>query len=470
MTKLMGRKSGEAATLLLMDFLSLTIANSVYYYVRVRSGLFRVITVPDFWGPVIVLTLFLIFLFWFWGLYKFSYLSSRLDEIIAVAKVSTLGVLFLFFVIFFDDAASGRIPHLRALVVFYECIIVLFVGVTRVTFRTIQKKLLLRGIGLRNAIIVGCGDRARSVYNLANKYRSLGYKPLGFVEVGEKSANGDLPAPLLYGVSRLNETINRLGATEVIIALEEKEKESLSNIISVINGEDVSIKIVPDLYDSIAGQAHASQLQGFPLIDVVPQIMPPWQTATKRILDIAISCFALLIGLPLWAIIAVFIKMDSRGPAIFKQERIGRDGRTFTLYKFRSMCKDAEQKTGPVWAAKNDPRVTRVGRFLRKSHLDETPQFVNVLKGEMSLVGPRPERQFFVEQLAKEIPLYRRRFKVKPGLTGLSRVKYKYDENIEDVKIDLQYDLFYIENMSLRLDFQILFQTIFHVLLAKGHA
>ncbi len=470
MNRSIRKKSGEARILLLMDFLSLAIANTIYYYVRVRSGLFRVITIPDFWGPVLVLTLFFMFLYWFWGLYKFSYLSSRLDELIAIGKISTFGILFLFFVIFFDDAASGRIPHLRALILFYECCIVFFVGITRITYRTVEKRLLQNGIGLRNAIIVGCGERALSVYNLANKYRTLGYKPLGFIEVSEKSENENLPAPLLSSVSKLNDTIDKLNATEVIIALEEKEKEGLNNIISIINGADVSIKIVPDLYDSIAGQAHASQLQGFPLIDVVPQIMPQWQMATKRVLDVAISVFALVVGLPLWIIIAVFIKLDSRGPAIFKQERIGKDGKIFTLYKFRSMCKDAERKTGPVWASKNDPRVTRVGRFLRKSHLDETPQFINVLKGEMSLVGPRPERQYFVEQLSKEISLYRRRFKVKPGVTGLARIKYKYDENIEDVKIDLQYDLFYIENMSLRLDFQILFQTIFHVLLAKGHA
>jgi exopolysaccharide biosynthesis polyprenyl glycosylphosphotransferase len=470
MIRLIGKKRAETEILLFMDFFSLSFANSFYYYFRVRSGFFRVITIPDFWGPVIVLTLFLMSLYWLWGLYKFSYLDSRLDETIAVGKASTLGVLLLFFLIFFDDASSGRVPHVRALVIFYECFIVLFVGGTRIAFRTFQKKLLLKGIGLRSAIIVGSGERACSVFNLANKYRSLGYKPIGFVGVSEDSGTSKLPAPLLSDVSRLNDVISTVKATEVIIALEENEKGSLNNIISAINGADVSIKIVPDLYDSIAGQAHATPLRGFPLIDVVPQLMPPWQMTTKRIIDVAVSSLALVFGFPIWIVIAMLIKFDSKGPVIYKQERVGKDGHIFTLYKFRSMCKDAEQKTGPVWALKNDPRVTRVGRFLRKTHLDEVPQFFNVLKGEMSLVGPRPEREYFVEKLSKEIPLYKRRLKVKPGLTGLSRVKYKYDESVEDVKIDLQYDLFYIENMSLRLDFQILFQTIFHVLLGKGHA
>ncbi len=463
-------KQGNLFFLVTSDFVAMLAANAFYYYVRVRSGLFRVMAVPDFWGPVVLLSLFLMFLFWFWGLYKFSYLSSRLEEIIAILKITTLGVAILFFAIFFDDATSGRIPHIRMFLLFYWCVIVFFASFSRVLFRTVQKRLLLRGIGLKKAIIVGCGERARSVYDLAKKYRSLGYEPLGFVGVGASVAAEGLPAPLLSKSADLNDTIEKYKAKEVIIALEENEKENIPGIITSINGADADIKIVPDLYDSIAGQVRTSQLYGFPLIDVVPQLMQQWQVVTKRLMDIMVSAICLIAGLPLWVIIAIAIKIDSKGPIIYRQERVGKDLKNFTLRKFRSMYVDAEKHTGPVWASKNDPRVTKVGRFLRKSHLDETPQFLNVLKGEMSLVGPRPERPFFVEKLSKEIPLYKRRYKVKPGLTGLARVKYKYDESIEDVKIDLQYDLYYIENMSLRLDFQILFWTIFHVMLGKGHA
>lgn len=463
-------KQGDLLFLLTADFISMLAANAFYYYVRVRSGLFRVMAIPDFWGPVVLLTFFFMFLFWFWGLYRFTYLSSRLDEVIAVLKAATIGVFVLFFAIFFDDATSGRIPHLRMFIILYWCVIVFCVSVARVTFRTIQKRLLMSGIGLKNAIIVGCGERARSVYDLAKKYRSLGYDPLGFVSVGTGPVDDGLPAPLLSGAGRLSDAIAQFKAQEVIIALEENEKDNLYNIINSINGADAAIKIVPDLYDSVAGQARTSQLYGFPLIDVVPQLMQQWQVVTKRLIDILVSAMAIIAGLPVWIIVAIAIKLDSKGPVIYKQERVGRDLRPFTLRKFRSMYVDAEKQSGPVWASKNDPRVTKVGRFLRKTHLDETPQFLNVLKGEMSLVGPRPERPFFVEKLSKEIPLYKRRYKVKPGLTGLARVKYKYDESIEDVKIDLQYDLYYIENMSLRLDFQIQFWTIFHVLLGKGHA
>ncbi len=462
-------RRGETRVLLFIDFISVFCGNSIYYYFRVHGGLFRVMAIPDYWGPVLVLTLFFIFLFWFWGLYKFSYLSSRLEELVAILKVSIFGILILYFSIFFSDAASGKIHDPTIFVLLYWCMLVFLVGGTRITFRTTQKRLLQNGVGLRNAIIVGSGERARSIFNIANKYRTLGYKPLGFIEVSKDGRSDDLPAPLLSNVSNLSDTINRLHAKEVIIALEETERENLHEIISNINGAAASIKIVPDLYDSIAGQAHTTQLHGFPLIDIVPQIAPQWQMVTKRLIDVVASCLAVVVGFPLWVATAVAIKLESAGSVIYVQERIGKDGKPFILYKFRSMHEDAEKHTGPVWASRDDPRVTRVGKFLRETHLDETPQFINVLKGEMSLVGPRPERPFFVEKLSHEIPLYKRRFRVKPGITGLARVKFEYDESIEDVKIDLQYDLFYIENLSLRLDFQILYKTVFHVLLGKNY-
>jgi lipopolysaccharide/colanic/teichoic acid biosynthesis glycosyltransferase len=168
-------------------------------------------------------------------------------------------------------------------------------------------------------------------------------------------------------------------------------------------------------------------------------------------------------------LVAVFIKLDSPGPVLYRQDRVGKNGKPFSLVKFRSMHADAEEKSGPVWAARRDPRVTRLGKIIRRLHIDEVPQFINVLRGDMSLVGPRPERAFFVERLATELPLYKRRLKVRPGITGWAQVKHKYDESIEDVKVKLKYDLFYIENMSWRMDLKILFNTFYVMLLGKGH-
>jgi exopolysaccharide biosynthesis polyprenyl glycosylphosphotransferase len=201
----------------------------------------------------------------------------------------------------------------------------------------------------------------------------------------------------------------------------------------------------------------------------MPQLMPEWEKKIKRLMDVVISILLIILTSPIVIITAIAIKRESKGPIFYKQERSGLDGKVFKIIKFRSMRADAEKLSGPVWSTKDDPRITKVGKFIRKVRIDEIPQMINVLKGEMSLVGPRPERPFFVEQLSKEIPFYKRRLKVRPGVTGWAQVKHKYDETVEDVKEKLRYDLFYIENMSLSNDFKILFRTIFVVLFGQGH-
>ncbi len=206
-----------------------------------------------------------------------------------------------------------------------------------------------------------------------------------------------------------------------------------------------------------------------PLIDIMPELMPEWEKKLKRLLDVLTSLIILIITLPVIIITAIAIKLESRGPVFFKQERSGMNGAIFRIIKFRSMYEDAEKHTGPIWSSKDDPRVTGVGKIIRRVRIDELPQMINVLKGEMSIVGPRPERPFFVEKLSQEIPYYKRRLKVRPGITGWAQVKHKYDESVEDVKIKLRYDLFYIENMSLRMDFKIIMRTIFVVLFGQGH-
>jgi exopolysaccharide biosynthesis polyprenyl glycosylphosphotransferase len=219
----------------------------------------------------------------------------------------------------------------------------------------------------------------------------------------------------------------------------------------------------------LGGMARTEQIYGLPMIEVMPEPMKPWESSAKRLLDIVVSSLVLLIGSPLWLSVAALIRITSHGPAIFSQERVGQYGRLFTMYKFRTMLDDAESDTGPVWATEDDPRYTRIGRWLRRTRFDEVPQLINVLKGDMSLVGPRPERQFFVEKLVKEVPLYRRRLRVKPGITGIAQVKWKYDQSVEDVRQKVKYDLFYISNMSLRMDLKILFATVRTMLSGKGH-
>jgi len=220
------------------------------------------------------------------------------------------------------------------------------------------------------------------------------------------------------------------------------------------------LKLVPDFYTVLGGMARTEHMYGLPLIEVLPEPMPAWQQSTKRLIDVLVSAVVLLAGLPVWMLIALIVRCSSPGPVIYRQQRVGQHGRIFTIYKFRTMRDGAELLTGPVWAVEDDTRYIPVGRWLRKTRLDEVPQFWNVLKGDMSLVGPRPERPYFVERLAEEIPLYLRRHRVKPGITGWAQVKWKYDDSVEDVRQKVKYDLFYIENMSLRMDFQILLTTL----------
>lgn len=226
--------------------------------------------------------------------------------------------------------------------------------------------------------------------------------------------------------------------------------------------------MVPSLTDVITGHFKTNQVYGVPLVVLLQDHMPAWEAQIKRFMDIAVSLGVLVIGAPAWVLLYAVIRLSSKGPAVFRQERIGRNGKPFVMMKFRSMYVDAETRSGPVWATENDPRITPVGRFVRKTRLDEIPQFINVLKGEMSLVGPRPERAFFIEKLRKEIPWYVRRIKMKPGITGWAQVKHKYDATIEDVKQKVLYDLYYFENMSIMLDLKIMLRTVLVVFTGKG--
>jgi exopolysaccharide biosynthesis polyprenyl glycosylphosphotransferase len=307
------------------------------------------------------------------------------------------------------------------------------------------------------------------------KYPALGYKLVGFVDAG-RPKTGKRPkqmeyksVPLVGSSEQLSSLIEQHAVREVLIGLDSSEHDRLLHIINECNGYEVGLKMMADLYDIVSGQARVSSIYGAPLIEVSSEIMKPWEESLKRTLDVLVSLLILIIGLPVWLLVAIFIKLDSPGPVLYGQERVGRNGRSFRIFKFRSMHADAEKKSGPVWAAKRDPRVTRVGKIIRRLHIDEVPQFINVLYGDMSLVGPRPERSFFVERLAAELPLYKRRLKVRPGITGWAQVKHKYDESIEDVKVKLKYDLFYIENMSWRMDLKILFNTFYVMLMGKGH-
>ncbi|MBU0765840.1 MAG: sugar transferase [Bacteroidetes bacterium] len=460
---------------LVSDFITAASIWTLFYIIRkiyIESIKFGY-EVPIEFGQKFILGLIFIPLFWLLlyyttGYYKRIYRKSRLKELGQTVIVSVIGVTIIFFVLILDD----EILSYKTYYFSYFTLLGLHFGLTYfprlvITSQT-NHKIHNRIIGF-NTLIIGSNEKAVEIYkDFESHPQSAGNKFVGFINIYENGYYhlGEF-LPHLGDLNDLKRIIRECNIEEVIIALETNEHESIGKILNRLDDRNVIIRVIPDMYDILTGQVKMSSLYGAPLIQISHDIMPVWQENLKRVIDIVVSLMALVLLSPLYLFLTIGVKLSSPGPVMYSHERIGMYEKPFTIFKFRSMYKNAE-KDGPALSSKDDPRVTPFGRFMRKSRLDELPQFYNVLIGDMSLVGPRPERQFFIDQIVKQAPHYVHLLKVRPGITSWGQVKFGYAENVDEMIKRLKYDIIYIENMSLYVDLKIMIYTVRIILQRSG--
>jgi exopolysaccharide biosynthesis polyprenyl glycosylphosphotransferase len=429
-------------------------------WLKFHSGIFpgmASISWSVIFAGAIVSMLFWWFIFASSGAYRPHWDRSWTDELVLVFKPVTAGFI-LFILLTFLTSPSPSIG--RWIFFIYYALMLILVFVARSASRLLQRSLARKGKFFRNAAIVGTGSKARELYRYLSVNPALGYRITGFVKPPRPLDDPVITDMILGGVHELNDLIRKYDIDELLVTIASNFHDDILSLLLPATGARIRVKVLPDLFDVVAGHVHSTQILGQPLMEILPERLSFWQKLVKTMMDYIISILVIVIGFPLWFALAVAIRIDTRGSVFYRQKRVGKGGRTYRIFKFRSMVYDAEKHSGPVWAGKNDNRITRVGTFIRKTRLDEIPQFLNVLRGEMSVVGPRPERPKFVEELRKIYPFYSKRLTIKPGITGWAQVKLEYDTSIEDVAEKLKFDFFYIENQSLFLDIEILIRTI----------
>lgn len=453
-----------------LDFIASVLAWIVFYYNR-KHLLHETLEHFQF---NIILNAFIIGFFWIIlnilaGSYTDVFGKTRIKELFKGFNHTLIGVVIIFFTLLLDDQGIHQYKEYYKTFGLYFFLQFTFSSVSKIISFTFLREKISSGKISFNTLLVGSGASARKVYDdLHSRKSTFGYSFVSYLPVSENNINQcDAVLRSVGDVERIGTIIHRCHIDRVMIALEKNEHEYLEDILGSLEGESVKINIIPENYQLILGSVKVKLLSNLPLLEINQDLIPIWQKVLKRFIDILSALCVLIIGSPFLIAIALITKFTSKGPVFYMQERIGKNARPFKIIKFRSMYTDAEKK-GPALANDKDSRITPWGKIMRKTRLDEFPQFYNVLKGDMSLVGPRPERQFFIDQIMQKAPYYKHLHKVRPGITSMGQVKFGYAENVDEMVNRLKYDILYIENMSLSLDFEIMLDTVLIMFQGRG--
>ena len=463
----MNKNSPWLSLFLVSDYLSGLVSWALFFFFRktlIENQAFEMDI--NFWLGIALIPLFWMVLYFVQGTYIEIRRMFRLKLLNLTISISVIGSLIIFFSIILDD-------QVRSYEGYYWNLLILFVVHFGVTFtpRLLINTWLVHTIRKPNngfkTVIIGGTEKAVDILEEIKKNDKNVNSFVGYINMNGNDRQLDGKLPYLGHFNDLDVVSKEIEVDEYIIAVESSEHNKLMQIMLKIDNGRARIKTLPDTYVILSGSVKMTNIYGALLLDVQSDAMPFWQKVLKRIIDLSMSFVAVIVLTPFYLFSAIAVKFSSPGPILFLQDRIGKDGRVFKIFKFRTMYVNSE-KNGPQLSSENDPRITRIGSFMRKTRLDEFPQFFNVLLGHMSIVGPRPERKFYIDQIAKIEPQYNQLTKVRPGITSWGQVKYGYAENVDQMLQRMKFDLLYLKNRSISLDIKIMLHTLLIVIRAEG--